>query len=185
MSSHPEPLGQAPGVNFTEPWLSFWVFLWNATGSHSERSPELLGPEQTSRHRDIIMIIIIITNLTYGPHKIWLNAYNIYIWTIYTYTLSYIQISPRKKLFFRVHTANKNSQTRTFAVKTPRDSRKIAQIFFFSAKTRGVSPRNFAQILRENSESFQKTLTVYLFSFCFVVLRPSQQLWSCRDGQLT
>ena len=68
-----------------------------------------------------------------------------------------VQISPRKKLFFRVHSANKNSQTRIFAEKTPR------RPFFFSARFRGnsanfrgVSPRNFAQILRENSESFKK-----------------------------
>ena len=49
------------------------------------------------------------------------------------------------------------------------------------------SLRNFAQIFRETTESFKKTLSVYFF-FCFVwfvVLRPSQQLWSCRDGQLT
>ena len=35
----------------------------------------------------------------------------------------YIQISPRKKLFFRVHSTNKNSQTRSFA----EFSRKFAQ----------------------------------------------------------
>ena len=35
------------------------------------------------------------------------------------------QISPRKKLFFLVHSANKNSQTRTFAEKTPRDFAEV------------------------------------------------------------
>ena len=65
-----------------------------------------------------------------------------------------LQISPRKKLFFRIHSANKNSQTRTFAEKTLRDFREISQRN--SANFRGVSVRNFAQILCENSESFKK-----------------------------
>ena len=83
-----------------------------------------------------------------------------------------IQISPRKKLFFRFHSANKKSQTRTFAEKTPRDFALVRADHFFSpqnfaeklcenwrrdtANFHGVSPRNFAQILRENTESFKK-----------------------------
>ena len=70
---------------------------------------------------------------------------------------------------------------RDFAEKLRENSRRN------SANFHRVSPRRFAQILRENSESFKKK-NVNSLNFCFVwfvVLRPSQQLWSCRDDKLT
>ena len=92
-----------------------------------------------------------------------------------------IQISTRKKLFFRVHSANKNSQTRTFSEKTPRDFAYVRADFFFlreisrrnSTKTRGVSTRTFAEFLREISRRYSAKLGVILKNinilfFCFV-----------------
>ena len=106
-----------------------------------------------------------------------------------TVTKCYIQISPRKKLFFRVHSANKNSQMRTFAER-----------FCLSSRWSFLSPWRFAEklckLLRSFSARFRAdtpqklrviSQNVNSLNFCFVwflVLRPSQQLWSCRDGQL-
>ena len=75
---------------------------------------------------------------------------------------------PKKKALFSWYSANKNTKTWTFAEKTPflrEISRKFSQTIFFFAITHGerVSLRDFAQLLRENSVSFQKMLTVSIF----------------------
>ena len=89
-----------------------------------------------------------------------------------------------------VHSANKNSQTRTFTEKTPRDFASVRAGHFFlreisrrnSAKTRGEtprtfaeSPRNFAKILRENKALFKKKKKKkkkkrYQFKFLFCLI---------------
>ena len=112
--------------------------------------------------------------------------------------MTYRSAQEIKNLFFRVHSANKNSQTRTFAEKTARFRVRSSRPFFLgeiprrnSAKTRGVSPRTFAEFLREISRRYssktpsdlKKLNSLFFFCFAwFLVLCPSQQLWSCRDG---
>ena len=62
-----------------------------------------------------------------------------------------------------------------------------------SAKRRRETPRTFGEFLREISRRYSAKTRSHLknvnnLNFCFVwfvVLRPSQQLWSCRGGQLT
>ena len=54
-----------------------------------------------------------------------------------------------------------------------------------SAKIQNVpSHLNLTTIPNQHSVQEKKTHSNALF-VCFVVLRPSQQLWSCRDSQLT
>ena len=85
-------------------------------------------------------------------------------------------------------------------------SRKFPKTFFFSTRFRGETPRKLLETLREltprnfakysakarshlkKRKKKKKKKNVNSLIFCFVgvvVLRPSQQLWSCQDGQLT
>ena len=75
-------------------------------------------------------------------YSVWLNStLNIAslfsTFTQSTLKFSDVQISPRKKLFFPVHSANKNSQTRKLSRRKLREiSRKLGRAFFLRAISR-------------------------------------------------
>ena len=80
-----------------------------------------------------------------------------------------LQISPRKKLFFHIHSTNKNSKTRTFAeVRFCLSSRR--PFFFLRETPRKLLSRRFSAKSREDTprkllSHFKKCLQ---FKFCFV-----------------